>query len=318
MTSTTNESGSAPLSASTPSPLPEDADWLALNRANWDARVPIHASSRFYDIPGFVGGHNSLRDFELAEVGDVSGRTLLHLQCHIGLDTLSWARLGATVTGLDFSAPALETARSVAEQIGAVDARFVESDVYEAATALEGRTFDIVYTGLGALCWLPDVERWARTAASLVAPGGFLYLAEFHPFSDILADDGRTVELDYFDTEPRVWNEGETYTDYTVAADSEDAAASVTPTVSAASADDTDGTQLGEHAVSVDWQHGIGDVVSALLAAGLRVELLHEHDYTLFPRFPHLLVEGDRYTQPPGSPRIPLIYSIRASKPDQI
>ena len=298
VTSTEDESGSAQSPVA--SVLPEGADWLELNRANWDARVPIHASSRFYDIPGFVGGRSALRDFELAEVGDVSGRTLLHLQCHIGLDTLSWARLGATVTGLDFSAPALETARSIAEQIGAADARFVESDLYEAATALGGRTFDIVYTGLGALCWLPDIERWARTAASLVAPGGFLYLAEFHPFSDILADDGKTVELDYFDTAPRVWNEGVTYTDYTVSAD-DDAPA--------------DGAPLTEHTVSVDWQHGIGDVVSALIAAGLRVELLHEHDYTLFPRFPHLLVDGDHYTLPPGQPRIPLIYSVRASKP---
>lgn len=291
MTSATNEPDSSPQ----PAPLPEGTDWLALNRANWDARVPIHASSRFYDVPGFVAGRSSLRDFELAEVGDVSGRTLLHLQCHIGPDTLSWARLGATVTGLDFSAPALETARSIAEQIGATDARFVESDVYEAATALEGSTFDIVYTGLGALCWLPDIERWARTAASLVTPGGFLYLAEFHPFSDILADDGKTVELDYFSTEPRTWTEGETYTDYT--------------------AGPADGVPMSEHAVSVDWQHGLGDVVSALIAAGLRIELLHEHDYTLFPRFPHLLVDGDRYRLPPEQPRIPMIYSIRASKP---
>ena len=293
MTSTTNEPGSSPL----PAPLPEGTDWLALNRANWDARAPIHASSRFYDVPGFVAGRSALRDFELAEVGDVSGRTLLHLQCHIGTDTLSWARLGATVIGLDFSGPALETARSIAEQIGATDARFVESDVYEAATALEGRTFDIVYTGLGALCWLPDIERWARTAASLVAPGGFLYLAEFHPFSDILADDGKTVELDYFSSEPRTWTEGETYTDYTT------------------SPADTDGVPMNEHTVSVDWQHGLGDVVSALIAADLRIELLHEHDYTLFPRFPHLLVEGDRYRLPPDQPRIPMIYSIRASKP---
>ena len=293
MTSTTNEPDSSPR----PAPLPEGTDWLALNRANWDARAPIHASSRFYDVPGFVAGRSALRDFELAEVGDVSGRTLLHLQCHIGTDTLSWARLGATVTGLDFSGPALETARSIAEQIGATDARFVESDLYEAATALEGRTYDIVYTGLGALCWLPDIERWARTAASLVAPGGFLYLAEFHPFSDILADDGKTVELDYFSTEPRVWEEGVTYTDY------------------APGENDTDGASLSEHAVSVDWQHGLGDVVSALIAADLRIELLHEHDYTLFPRFPHLLVEGDRYRLPPDQPRIPMIYSIRASKP---
>lgn len=271
-----------------PTALPEGADWLALNRANWDARVPIHASSRFYDVPGFVAGRSCLREFELAEVGDVDGRTLLHLQCHIGTETLSWARLGATVTGLDFSAPALDTARAVAEQIGATDARFVESDVYEAATALEGQTFDIVYTGLGALCWLPDLERWARTAASLVKPGGFLYLAEFHPFCDILADDGKTIEFDYFSTEPRVWEEDATY---------------------------TDGASLSEHAVSVDWQHGIGDVVSALLAADLRIELLHEHDYSLFPRFPDMLVEGRRYLLPPGRPRVPMMYSIRASKP---
>jgi SAM-dependent methyltransferase len=299
VTSTTDGSGSSPL----PAPLPEGTDWRALNRANWDARVPIHAASRFYDIPGFVGGRSTLRDFELAEVGDVSGRTLLHLQCHIGPDTLSWARLGATVTGLDFSGPALETARSIAAQIGVTDARFVESDVYDAATALEGRTFDIVYTGLGALCWLPDVERWARTAASLVAPGGFLYLAEFHPFSDILADDGKTVELDYFTTDPRVWTEGETYTDYTAEAAGDSAPGS------------TDGVPLSEHTVSVDWQHGLGDVVSALIAADLRIELLHEHDYTLFPRFPHLLVDGDRHTLPPDQPRVPLIYSVRASKP---
>jgi len=272
---------------SLPAAPPADADWLAVNRANWDARVPIHASSRFYDLPGFIAGRSELREFELAEVGDVTGRTLLHLQCHIGLDTLSWARRGAVVTGLDFSAPALETARSVAEQIGASDARFVESDVYEAAAALEARTYDIVYTGLGALCWLPDIERWAETAASLVAPGGFLYLAEFHPFCDILADDGKAVELDYFSTEPRVWDEGFTY---------------------------TDGEPQAEHTVSVDWQHGIGDVVSALIAAGLRIELLHEHDYTLFPRFPHLLVHNSRYRLPPGEPRIPMIYSIRAAK----
>ena len=295
VTSAADESGSSifPVAFA----LPEGADWLALNRANWDARVPIHASSRFYDVPGFVAGRSCLREFELAEVGDVGGRTLLHLQCHIGTDTLSWARLGATVTGLDFSGPALETARSVAEQIGATDARFVESDVYEAATALEGQTFDIVYTGLGAICWLPDLERWAKTAASLVKPGGFLYLAEFHPVSDILADDGKTIELDYFSTEPRVWEEGVTYTDY------------------APGENDTDGASLSEHAVSVDWQHGIGEVVSALLAADLRIELLHEHDYSLFPRFPDMLVEGDRYLLSPGRPRVPLMYSIRASKP---
>jgi SAM-dependent methyltransferase len=268
-------------------PVADRADWLALNRANWDARVPIHAASRFYDLPGFVAGREELRPFELDEVGDVAGRTLLHLQCHIGTDTLAWARHGALVTGLDFSAPALETARSLARDIGAHDARFVESDVYNAQAALAGRVFDIVYTGLGALCWLPDLDRWARTVAALLAPGGFLYLAEFHPFADIFSDDGRRVEFDYFDTEPRVWDEDVTY---------------------------TDGTAHLESSVTVDFPHTLADVVNAVASAGLRLESLHEHDYTLFARFTDLEEADGKYRLPAGRPRLPLIYSLRASK----
>ncbi|MFC5665190.1 class I SAM-dependent methyltransferase [Kitasatospora misakiensis] len=262
-------------------------DWLATNRANWDGRVPVHTASEFYDIPGFVAGKEALRAFELAEVGDVTGKSLLHLQCHIGLDTLAWSRHGATVTGLDFSAPAVEVAADLAGRIGADTARFVVSDVYKAVEALDGQRFDIVYTGLGALCWLPDIAGWARTAASLVAPGGFLYLAEFHPFGDTLADDGRTVEYDYFNRAATVWDDPSTYTEGEV----------------------TSGATM-----TVEWQHGVGEVLSALVAEGLRVEFLHEHDFTLFPRFP--VLEHDRgYRFPPGHPRVPLMYSIRASKP---
>ncbi|MER7706726.1 methyltransferase [Kitasatospora sp. NPDC097605] len=268
--------------------IPTPADWLAANRANWDGRVPVHVASDFYDVPGFVEGKESLRDFELAEVGEVSGKSLLHLQCHFGQDTLSWARHGATVTGLDFSRPAVETATELAGRIGMDSARFVVSDVYEAVAALDGQRFDIVYTGLGALCWLPDLTRWARTVASLLAPGGFLYLAEFHPFGDILAEDGRTVEYDYFHAEGRVWDEPGTYTDGEVA--------STVP------------------AVTVDWQHGIGEVVSALVAAGLRIEFLHEHDFTVFARFPVLEHDGV-FRLPEGQPRVPLMYSLRASRP---
>ncbi|MEV0425103.1 class I SAM-dependent methyltransferase [Micromonospora sp. NPDC050495] len=147
------------------------ADWRTANRANWDERVPIHVAGPFYDLPGFVAGRSTLHDFEVAEVGAVTGKKLLHLQCHIGLDTLSWARRGAVVTGLDFSAPAVAAAEDLAAQIGVTTARFVTADVYDAVQALDGRTFDIVYTGFGALCWLPDIDRWARTAADLVAPG---------------------------------------------------------------------------------------------------------------------------------------------------
>ncbi|MFE7564404.1 class I SAM-dependent methyltransferase [Kitasatospora sp. NPDC057500] len=263
-------------------------DWLAANRANWDGRVPVHVASDFYDVAGFVEGKESLRGFELAEVGEVRGKSLLHLQCHFGQDTLSWARHGATVTGLDFSRPAVEAATDLAGRIGMDSARFVVSDVYDAVAALGGRSFDIVYTGLGALCWLPDIGRWARTVETLLAPGGFLYLAEFHPFGDTLAEDGRTVEYDYFQAEGTVWNEAGTYTDGEMAA-----------TVPAR---------------TVEWQHGIGEVVSALVAAGLRIEFLHEHDFTVFARFP--VLEQDRgYRFPAGQPRVPLMYSLRAGKP---
>jgi SAM-dependent methyltransferase len=146
-----------------------------------DERVPIHTASDFYDVEGFLAGASSLRPFEVAEVGDVSGRTLVHTQCHFGLDALSWARRGATVTGLDFSQPAIDAARALAARAG-LQAEFVQADVYDATSALGGRRFDVVYTGLGAINWLPDIEAWARTMASLVAPGGIFYLSEFHPF----------------------------------------------------------------------------------------------------------------------------------------
>ncbi|SDH31511.1 class I SAM-dependent methyltransferase [Nonomuraea jiangxiensis] len=259
-------------------------DYLPVNRANWNARVPIHVGSDFYDVAGFKAGRNPLRPFELAEVGDVAGRRLAHLQCHFGLDTLSWARLGAEVTGLDFSDAAIAQARAIAAECG-IPARFVTADVHDAVEAL-GRTYDIVYTGLGALVWLPDLTRWAETVAALLAPGGFLYLAEFHPFADIMDDaTGTTVTYDYFDRGPHVWEEPHTYT----------------------------GEGVLEHQTSVQFQHGLGEVVSAVAAAGLRVEFVHEHDRTYFQRFGTLVADGAEHRLPEGAPRIPLMYSLRAS-----
>lgn len=265
-----------------------EADWLATNRANWDARTRVHADSDFYDLPGFLAGGSTLRPFELAEVGAVSGRRLLHLQCHMGQDTLSWARLGADVTGLDFSPEAVRTARALAADTrldGA--ARFVVADVYDAPAAVADRRFDIVYTGLGALVWLPDLTRWARVVASLLADGGFLYLAEFHPVADVLDDvDGARVVHDYFQTQSGTWDSDRTY---------------------------TDGPALA-HTLSVQWHHPLGDVVTAIARAGLRVEFLHEHPTELSPRFPVLERDASgAYTFPPGHPRIPLMYSLRAS-----
>ncbi|PKW00396.1 Acyl transferase domain-containing protein [Streptomyces sp. 1222.5] len=265
----------------------QDDDYLSVNRALWDERVPIHTASAYYDVEGFKRGTNPLRGFELAEIGDVTGKRLAHLQCHIGLDTLAWARRGAQVTGLDFSAPAIEEARDLAAELG-LPARFVIGDVYESARLLGAGSYDIVYTGVGALCWLPDMRRWAETVASLLVPGGTLYLAEFHPFADTLAEDGRTVTRDYFDSAPQHSEMRGTYAD----------AQAVTSNTQA-----------------VAFQHGLGEVTSALIAAGLRIDLLNEHDSTVFQRFHSLEKQPDgAFRAAVGRPRVPLMYSLRATR----
>jgi SAM-dependent methyltransferase len=266
-----------------------DDDWLKLNRAHWDERVPINVASEFYDVEGFIDGshHTTLQPFEIDEVGDVAGKTVVHPQCHFGKDTLSWARLGATVTGIDFSAPAVEAAAEVAVRAG-LEAEFLVGDVYDAPTLVGGRTFDVVYTGFGALNWLPDIHRWAGVMASLAAAGGMLYLAEFHPVHGIFGDDDLTVTYPYFKAEPFVWDEPGSYADLT--------------------ADTTNNR-------TIEWAHGLGEVVSAVIDAGFTVELLHEFDYTLFPRWPFLVKQGrDAYRLPEGTPSLPLMYSLRARR----
>lgn len=261
----------------------------ATNRAWWDERVPIHLASDFYDLDEFIAEPDVLRSFETDEVGDVTGATLLHLMCHIGLDALSWAHRGATVTGLDFSAPAVDAANALAAQLE-LPAQFVTADVYDAPEALDGETFDIVYTGIGALNWLPDLKRWAEVVARLLAPGGFLYVAESHPVQDVLDDDtGTTFDLDYFDIGPIVWEEEGSYADPDAETDAN---------------------------VTVEYHHTLGAIVTAVIAAGLRLEFLHEHDGTPSQRF-DTLMQGDDglYRFPPGTPRAPLLFSLRAYKP---
>lgn len=221
----------------------------------------------------------------------MTGKSLLHLQCHIGTDTLSWARHGsARVVGLDFSEPAVAVAREPAADLGLGPERaeFVASDVYDAASALPDSSYDIVCTGTGALCRLPDIRRWAETAAGLVAPGGFLHLAEFHPLTDVLDDEtGSRVVRDYFDRTPHVYDLPGTY------------AAESTATV---------------HNRTVEWTHPLGEVVSALAAAGLRIEFLHEHDVSVFRRFEAFEQRDGYFRLPADRPRIPLMYSLWAAK----
>ena len=261
-------------------------DWRDTNRALWDERVPIHVKSDFYDLEGFIAGRSDLRDFERDELGPVRNATLLHPQCHIGTDTLSWAREGAIVTGLDFSAPAIDAATELAAKAGIETARFVQGDVYDAPRLLGGERFDVVYTGLGAINWLPDIERWAHTMAELTKPDGRFYLVEFHPFCQVFGDDDLTVTNPYFQTGPLEWDEPGTYADLEAKT---------------------------EHNRSVERDHGLGEIVTALIEAGFVIDFIHEHDYTLFARWPFL--ENPRhgiYTLPEGMPSLPLMYSLRA------
>ena len=157
------------------------------NRAHWAEVTPIHVQSAFYDVPAVKAGKGSLQRIEVDELGVVKGKTLLHLMCHFGLDTLSWARAGAVVTGVDFSTEALAVARGLAEELG-IPARFIEANVYELPSVLDEQ-FDVVFTSYGILCWLPDLDSWAKVIARSLRPGGTFYIVEMHPTSDLLEQD---------------------------------------------------------------------------------------------------------------------------------
>ncbi len=273
------------------------SDYRRLNRASWDERAPAHAASpdyavaRFADDPTFLSG---VVRFDLPRLGDVTGLDVVHLQCHIGTDTVSLARLGARTTGLDFSTASLGQARALAASVGA-DADFVEADVYDAVEALGGRTFDLVYTGVGALCWLPSIDRWAAVVAALLRPGGRLFLREGHPMLWSLDEEHPegllVVEHPYFERpEPTVWEAGGTY----VETDVEFA-----------------------HTTTHEWNHGLGDVVTALLEHGLAVTMLVEHDSAPWDALPGRTVVdmlGEfRLVDRPW--RLPMTYTLQAVRP---
>ena len=267
------------------------ADYLAANQANWDDRVRIHVASKFYDVDKWLKERPGPRERELEVLGDVAGLKVVHLQCHFGLDTLAFANAGASVTGLDFSSAAIAEARSLAHRAGLADqARFVEADVLQAAAALAPEQYDLVYVSLGALCWLPSVEQWAGQVAALLRPEGRLYLHDVHPVAWALADDEPRLEHSYFEErEPYVSDTDVTYAD------------------------------ANERLVSTrsyEWNHSIGEIITALVDHGLRIVKLVEHDWTVWPRFPWLVETAHhRWEPPPNRPRIPLTFTLLADRP---
>jgi SAM-dependent methyltransferase len=258
----------------------------------WDERVPVHLGSAFYDVDGFKAGQPQVEPFEVDELGALGDLRLAHLQCHFGLDTLDLVRMHPTLeaVGLDFSGPAVEAARSLAAEVGLEGrARFVQADVHAAAEALAPATFDVVYTGKGAICWLPDLRPWAEQCAQLLRPDGWLYVCEFHPVGFTFGEQTPTVEHDYFETEPIADEMVGSYADL--------GAATV-------------------HNLSYQWQHPLPALFEALIGAGFTLRFFHEWDHTLFQLNEWLVRGGDGRYRWPGPGRLPLMYSLKAQRTD--
>ncbi|GAA1569130.1 class I SAM-dependent methyltransferase [Kribbella hippodromi] len=272
-------------------------DYRDVNRANWDERVPAHVASPSYHVQQFITDPSYLSGvvrFDQPRLGAISGLRGVHLQCHIGTDTVSLARLGARMSGLDFSAPAAEHGQSLADRLG-LSMDFHVADVYDAVDVLGADSYDFVYTGIGALCWLPDIQRWARVVAGLLKPGGRLFVREGHPMLWSLDAGAQHPEVryPYFETGAAiVVDEGGTYVETDV---------------------DFDST------VTHEWNHGLGEIITALQQAGLVFDSLTEHDSAPWNALPGLMTEDGagewRLTENPD--RLAATYTLQAHKPSQ-
>lgn len=257
-----------------------------LNRARWNALTPVHLASKMYDVPSFVAGRSSLSTMELDLLGEVSGEHILHLQCHFGQDTLSLARMGAVVTGLDLSDVALEAAQELTKQCG-LTAEWVLANVLAPQPHLEGR-FDTVFTSFGTIGWLPELRTWSRNILSYLKPGGRLVFVEFHPALWMFDNEFRTVQCSYFNREPIVEMEKGSYANK-----------------------DADLEQR-----TVSWNHDLGEVLGALLAEGFRIDMFQEFDGSPHDCFQDTVQGADGLYRIKGiEGKLPMVYALRAVAP---
>ncbi|RPD44868.1 class I SAM-dependent methyltransferase [Hymenobacter sediminis] len=269
----------------TPEPNP---NYLHLNRTLWNAKVPYHLNSAFYDVAGFRAGRSSLNDIELALLGEVGGQRILHLQCHFGQDSLSLARMGAQVTGIDLSDEAIAAARQLAMELH-LSAEFVCSDVYHLPEVLPATPgFDVVYTTYGVLGWLPDLARWAEVVTHYLRPGGRLVLVEFHPVVWMFDSQFTRVEYSYFNREAIEETTTGTYADLAAPL---------------------------EH-TSVSWNHDLGEVLGSLLGQGLQLRHFQEYDYSPYDCFAGMQETAPGRFQLATQPgKLPLVYSVVMQRP---
>lgn len=251
------------------------------NRAVWDQRVAVHLNSAFYDMPGFKAGRNSLNSIELGLLGELKGLSVLHLQCHFGQDSISLSRMGAEVTGIDFSPNAIDTAKALAIELGN-STRFVCCDVYDLPLHLSGH-FDIVFTSYGTIGWLPDLAPWARVVAHFLKPGGHFVMADFHPVLWMFDDTFRTLHYSYFNTGPITEVSQGSYADHGAALQT----------------------------TTTGWNHSLNELLGSLLSNNLQLKDFREFDYSPYNCFPGM--QEDRPGQwifPQHGRNLPLVYAF--------
>lgn len=269
-------------------------EYFEANKALWNKRTAVHKDSAFYDVAFFKRGKNMLTPIELTELGDVKGKKMLHLQCHFGVDSLCWARLGANVTGVDLSDAAINEAKRLNDEMG-LNAKFVCSNVYDLKENLkmspEGKdlegAFDIVFTSYGVIGWLPDLDKWASLIACYLKPGGIFYIAEFHPVVWMFDDEFTKIEYAYENREVIVIDNCGTYTDRNA---------------------EISGKEYS-------WNHSLSEVMKALIKNGLQIQLFNEYMYSPYPNFRKSveLQPGQWHIQGMEG-KIPMVFSVKATK----
>ena len=260
-------------------------DYSKANKKWWNDVTPIHASSKLYDLQSFKKGKSSLTPIELKEIGSVKGKNLLHLMCHFGMDTLSWARLGAITTGVDLSDNSIKLAKKLSKEI-AVPSKFICSDIYELPNVLN-KKFDIIFASYGVLCWVSNIKKWARIINHFLKEGGMFYIVELHPFTNILSCDFE-IYYKYFKKGPYIDDSSGTYTDWSAPV----------------------------KGFTYEWSYTMGDVINALIKEGLKIEFVHQFPFTMYDQFPGFMEKNEKgqYVLKNKKIQIPLLFSLKATK----
>lgn len=262
-------------------------NYLEENRKLWNEKTPAHLVSEFYDNEAFKAGNNTLKAPELEILGDITGKSVLHLQCHFGQDSLSMARMGAKVTGIDLSDKAIDAAKGLSEELG-VEARFIQGNVYDTSELIGDEQFDIVFSTYGTICWIPDLDPWAALVARHLKPGGMLILAEFHPTYMMFDFDTMKMDFSYFNVAPIIEEPTGSYADANVKLTAKE----------------------------ISWNHNIGEIMTALLKAGLQIADFTEYPHSYYNCFPGLEQQADGTYMIKGKEGIlPLMYRMVAKKP---